>query len=272
MSLAVVERQIAFQLGDHEIHLWSSSVRQPEVLQKDLRRTLSPDEWKKAARFRFDEQRNAYIVAHGLLRLILSCYAEVEPERLEFVHGPRGKPALRGVPIHFNMSHSKDVVVYAVAEEPKLGIDVEYIRSIPDVLAIARQFFSPVEYQDLLTLEEAQRSQGFFSCWTRKEAYIKAIGDGLYTPLDQFQVAVKPKQPVALVSIQEDQRSASEWSLFDWKLSQRYACAVAICGSGWHITHFRFSRTTDPMASCVDDADAGWTDVVDSWCSGTWGA
>lgn len=222
-------------LAEHEIHLWSSGVLKPEAILRALYRKLSPDEREKAARFRFDRDRNAYIVARGLLRSILSHYVGIEPEQLQFTYGPKGKPALRGSHLYFNASHSKDLAVYALSLEPQLGIDVEYIRPITTLEAIAKQFFSAVEYDDLLTLNTSQRCEGFFNCWTRKEAYVKAIGDGLYAPLHEFQVTVKPDQPASFVTIQGDQTLAARWSLFDLKLGEQYSGAIAVYGRGWHL-------------------------------------
>lgn len=223
-------------LADHEIHLWSSSVLQPDSVKEKLYLTLSPDECEKAARFRFDEHRNAYIVARGLLRSILSYYVGIEPEKLQFTYGARGKPTLADIPIYFNASHSKDMAVYAIAKEPKLGVDVEYLRPMPDLEMIAKQFFSAAEYDDLLTLEVGQRCEGFFNCWTRKEAYIKASGDGLYAPLDQFRVTLKPGHAPGFVTIQGEENLAAEWSLFDWKPAEQYVGAVAVYGKSWCVT------------------------------------
>jgi 4'-phosphopantetheinyl transferase len=222
-------------LADGEIHLWSSGVHKPEAIQTALYRKLSLDERGKAARFRFDEHRNAYIVARGLLRLILSHYVGIEPEQLHFTYGPRGKPALRDSDLYFSASHSEGLVVYALARQPQLGIDVEYVRPIATLEVIAKQFFSAAEYDDLLTLNRSKRREGFFNCWTRKEAYVKAVGDGLYTPLDQFQVTLKPNQPATFVTIQGDQTLAARWSLFDWKPREQYSGAIAVCGTGWHL-------------------------------------
>jgi 4'-phosphopantetheinyl transferase len=221
-------------LADYEINLWYSSVLKSETIQKALYGHLSPDERERAARFRFDEHRNAYIVARGLLRSILSHYVGIGPEKLQFTYGSRGKPALHDAPVHFNVSHSKDITVYAIAREPRVGVDVEHLRPMPDLDTIARQFFSPAEYHNLLALNINQRCEGFFNCWTRKEAYVKAIGDGLYALLDQFQVTLGPKQAPTLVAIQGDEILASEWSMFDWKPSEQYAAAVVIYGRGWH--------------------------------------
>ncbi len=225
-------------LADHEIHLWSSSVLKPNAVREDLYRVLSPDEREKAARFRFEKDRNAYLVSRSLLRSILSQYVGIEPQKLHFTYGPKGKPALLGNPVCFNMSHSEDVVLYVVAREPKLGVDVEFIRPMSDTKTIAERFFSTIEYGDLLSLGE--RTEGFFNCWTRKEAYIKATGDGLSAPLDEFQVTLKPREPAAFITIRGDKSLAAEWSLFDWKPGEQYAGAVAVFGRGWYITEKSF--------------------------------
>ena len=116
-----------------------------------------------------------------------------------------------------------------------MGVDVEHIRPLSDLESIAKQFFSLAEYQDLLALERCQRCEGFFNCWTRKEAYVKALGDGLYAPLDQFQVTLRPGEPAAFVASQSDPTLPSTWSLFNLRPHHQYAAAVAIFGKEWQV-------------------------------------
>lgn len=218
-----------------EIHLWSSTVLQPTTVRQQLYQTLSLDERTRAAQFRFDLHRNAYIVSRGMLRSVLSRYVGIKAENLRFIYGINGKPALRDWTVYFNVSHSHDIVVIVLAREPKLGVDVEYIRSIPDLENVARQFLSPTECNELFALDPDKRYNGFFNCWTRKEAYVKAIGDGLYAPLDQLQVTFRPGDPAAIIKVPGNEPIASQWSLFDWRPSEQYAGAIAIYGTGWQL-------------------------------------
>lgn len=196
---------------------------------------LSGDERVKADRFHFQKHRTSYIIGRAILRRILTCYTGVAPEQVNFTYGARGKPAVSDSSISFNVSHSGDLALYALAREPLLGVDVERIRPISDVDAIARRFFSPSEYADLLSLDPTDRDAGFFRCWTRKEAYIKAIGDGLHAPLDRFRVTLLPDQPPALLAIEDDAERASRWTVFDLRPSHDFAAALAIFGRGWEL-------------------------------------
>jgi 4'-phosphopantetheinyl transferase len=213
----------------NEIHLiFSSLAAGPEFLDR-LWHSLSPDERDKARRFRFDKHRNSFIVARGLLRIILGRCIEAESSDITFVYGSHGKPALSdGEHIRFNLSHSEDIVLYAVGEDLDLGVDVEYIRPMQDLEHIACRFFCSAEQHELLTLPEDRRAKAFFDCWTRKEAFIKAVGDGLSHPLDRFQVTLRPEQPAEFVSLDGHPSSETQWMLYDAAPSEDFAAALAV--------------------------------------------
>src|SRR5262249_12645966 len=151
-------------------------------------------EEQRMRRFRFDEDRRRYLLGRGLLRLLLGHYLELTPDLLRFDYTPFGRPHLAAglAPqlLEFNVSHSGELILIAVAAGRSLGIDVEQIRADVEVKAIAARFFSPSEQEALGRLAEGQQVEAFFDCWTRKEAYIKAKGDGLSLPLDQFDVSL----------------------------------------------------------------------------------
>ena len=165
--------------------------------------TLAADEQARAERFHFERDREHFIVARGVLRAILGRYLNRAPERLSFCYGAHGKPALAGEAgadaIRFNVSHSHGVALYAVTRGREVGIDLERIRFDLAVLEIAERFFSRREVATLRTLPTEAQRQAFFRCWTRKEAYIKARGEGLSLPLDQFDVSLAPGEPAALL-------------------------------------------------------------------------
>lgn len=225
-----------------QVHIWCASL---DLCSKDLIQLvelLAKDEQERANRFVFDRDRQHFIVARARLRLILSHYLEVEPRSLKFRYGPQGKPELaggnRGV-LYFNLSHSHGLALVAVTQERKVGIDLEWIRPIDDMDSIARRFFSKTEYQTYSALPITQKPLGFFNCWTRKEAYIKAIGQGLACPLADFDVSLTPGKPAKLLSIKDDRQSAELWSMTALAPAAGYVGAVIVEGpapriSCWH--------------------------------------
>jgi 4'-phosphopantetheinyl transferase len=188
---------------------------------------LSEDERQRAGRFHFDIHRQRYVLARGLLRAILGHYLDVEASAVQLAYGPHGKPAVMGAPLRFNLSHSEDLAVYALARELELGVDVERIRPMPDADGIARRYFSPAERAQLYRVSPDRFAQAFFHCWTRKEAYVKALGGGLSVPLDGFQVSLLPQDPSRLLRIEGDAQRAAEWSLLNLDAAEGYAGALA---------------------------------------------
>ncbi|MCU1285436.1 MAG: phosphopantetheinyl transferase [Acidobacteriales bacterium] len=190
-----------------------------------LERLLSLNEKHRASRFRFDKDRRQFIASHALLRWILSLYAGIEPEELEFTHNAFGKPKLNsrssGNELNFNYSHSHDVAVFAFAKGKQVGIDVELIQ--PEVLheAIPEHFFSSFESGTLRSVPIPQQSFDLFKCWTRKEAYVKARGAGLQIPLDSFAVSGERVQ---------FGRQESEWALQSFTPADNYVGALATEG------------------------------------------
>nr|VFK47515.1 MAG: phosphopantetheine--protein transferase domain-containing protein [Candidatus Kentron sp. TC]VFK50603.1 MAG: phosphopantetheine--protein transferase domain-containing protein [Candidatus Kentron sp. TC] len=197
-------------LSGDEIHVWRASLDLPDIPMEVLRETLDKDELQRAERFRFPEQRRRFIVARGILRMLLARYLRKPAVRITFEYNRYGKPFLReeesnlhaGVSpdsartfpgrddvVQFNLSHSKGMVLYAFSLDRRVGIDIEWVRrKISDTDRIVARFFSPREAKILLGVPEHCKKDAFFGCWTRKEAYIKARGKGLSIPLDRFEV------------------------------------------------------------------------------------
>lgn len=174
-----------------EIHVWHLSLGMPDLALTQAQATLARDELARAERLRAPHDRRRFIAAHGALRAILAGYYAREPSVLRFASGPRGKPYLLDEPsLCFNLSHSGDLALIAIAREREVGIDVEQIRPERASMAIAERFFSPYESGILHALADDERIAAFFRCWTRKESYIKARGDGFGLPLDSFDVLV----------------------------------------------------------------------------------
>jgi 4'-phosphopantetheinyl transferase len=194
---------------------------------------LSPEETARAERFRFDRHRRAFVLGRAALRFLLATYLGVDASAVQFVYGPQGKPelapALANVSplLRFNASNSGDLAAYAFTHGCEIGVDVERYRALPDLENIARRFFSPEETDELLALSPTDYAAGFFNCWTRKEAFIKAMGGGLSIPLDSFRVTLAPGAAARMISLDGSGEAASRWTLYSFTPAPEHAGAIA---------------------------------------------
>lgn len=221
----------SLDLQPDKVDVWRISLDLPPDSVKRLESALSVDESRRAARFYFPADRDRYITAHGCLRDILALYLRCEPAQLSFSTNKYGKPALIGHDLEFNLSHSGDFALIAVTRARKVGVDLERIRSDMAVERLASRFFSPGEVSELVALAPEQRVTGFFTCWTRKEAYIKARGLGLSLPLDSFDVSLAPDEPAILHATRPEQQEAAGWTLLALNVDPGYAAALAVEGA-----------------------------------------
>ncbi len=228
-------------LTDNEIHVWKAELDCERTDLQQLFALLTPDEQQKAARFHFEKDQNHYGAARGLLRLILSAYLSEDPRNLRFTYNPYGKPALDSDPLQFNVSHSQGLALYAVTQHSEVGIDLEYMRTDFGWRQIVEQYFSAQEFNTLVQLPENQQCRAFFDGWTRKEAYIKAKGQGLSIPLDQFDVSLSPAEPAALLRTQWDSDEAAQWTLHALNPAANYAGAIAIRSRDPHLRYWQAS-------------------------------
>jgi 4'-phosphopantetheinyl transferase len=224
-------------LPSDEVHIWRAALDLAPAHVQYLRQTLSEDEVQRTDRFVFEQDRTHFTVARGVLRLILSRYLHIDPSQLRFCYSPYGKPGLilpAGTDsLFFNVSHAHGLALFALARGSRLGVDIEYVRPILDVEQIAGQFFSAREQSALRALPLDQRLEAFFTCWTRKEAYIKARGEGMSLPLDQFDVSLAPGVPAELLAVAGDERERARWALQSLEPGPGYVAALAIEGQGW---------------------------------------
>jgi 4'-phosphopantetheinyl transferase len=190
------------------IHAWFVSLDCNAHGERDWRALLSPEERERAAQFRFDRDRDRYIAAHGILRLILNSYLLQLPS---LIYGANGKPALACGSLHFNLSHAEDRAVIAVSATAELGVDLERVRVESDADSIAEICFSPSERRALSLLPQSLQAEAFFKCWTRKEALVKALGDGLSYPLTAFSVSLN--EPPRILELAGDEHAAAQWSV-----------------------------------------------------------
>ncbi len=238
------------ELGPDHLHLWLIGLDVAAAEIDRARRVLSQDEIERAARFHFERDARRYTVAHGALRSILGRYAGLPAEALAFTITPYGKPYLRpdacsALPdLNFNLSHSGEFALVGVCRFGRLGVDIELER--PDFAngEIAERFFSHGEVRDLNTLPPDQRVPAFFRCWTRKEAFVKARGEGLSLPLNGFDVSLLPGQPPALLRVADEVDRVGRWSLHAAPLpsTMPYQAAAAVEGTVSELRLFRFLR------------------------------
>jgi len=219
-------------LPENEVHIYSVGTELEDVAHHDRwRGLLSPEERGRYERFVFERDRRTFLLAHALVRLVLSAYSGVDPADLEFEFNPFGKPLVRpckGCPCPcFSLSHTTGLAACAIAFEPEIGIDVEDTRRAADCDLLAESSFSLSEQAWLRRFPTATRGEHFYDLWTLKEAYIKARGIGLSLPLNQFSMEISGETSIAIrFSESVDDRPGSwQFALFP-ALTYRMALAV----------------------------------------------
>ncbi|MFB2771656.1 4'-phosphopantetheinyl transferase HetI [Pelatocladus sp. BLCC-F211] len=219
-----------------DVHVWRIELERPESELQVLQTTLSGDEIARAQRFYFEQHRQRFIAGRGILRTILGRYLGVEPQAVEFTYELRGKPLLADSfadsGLSFNLSHSQDLALCGVSRNRKIGIDVEYMRSVSDVEALAERFFAPREYELVRSLPSNQQQQVFFRYWTCKEAYLKAIGVGI-VQLEKVEISLTLEQAAKLITDQE-------WSLIELVPGDHYLGAVAVAGQSLDLKYWQY--------------------------------
>jgi 4'-phosphopantetheinyl transferase len=239
---------VALTLSSAEVHVWRTSLELAASCIERLQSTLSADELQRAIRFHFPRDRRRFTVARGVLRNILGRYLGVPPSELGFRYSAYGKPDLADVVdaagLRFNVSHSHEMALFAVSCGREVGVDIEYLGREIRGEEIAERFFSPRERASLRALPADAKHKAFFNCWTRKEAYIKAHGEGLSLPLNQFDVSLAPGEPAALLATRSDPREALRWSLQALIPGPDYVAALAVEGHGWHLACWQWRETS----------------------------
>ena len=227
-------------LKANDVHVWCAPLDPSDAVFQELRNLLARDESEKASRFYFETDRRHFTVAHGFLRKLLGDYLGIAPQDIRFSQSEYGKPSLvesiNHLDLSFNLAHSGKLVLYALTLNRRIGVDLEYVRPEFTTNEIARRYFSPLEVAELDKLPANLRHHAFFTCWTRKEAFIKAMGIGLSLPLDQFDVTIHPAEPAALLHTHWNHEEASRWSLQTLDAGPGYAAAVASEGHEWQLS------------------------------------
>lgn len=231
-------------LPEDEVHVWCAFLDQPRSHVQALVHILSIEEQSRAERFHFERDRRRYIASQGHLRMLLGQYLRIAPEHIKFHRGTRGKPALKETGsteanLKFNLAHSHELALYGITRNREIGIDIEHIRPIPDAAQIVERFFSAQEQRTFFSLPPEQHLEAFFNCWTRKEAFIKAKGEGLYHPLDQFSVSLAPGEPARLLQIENDPQETARWSLQALNPAPGYVATLAVEGHSCRLRCWR---------------------------------
>lgn len=233
-------------LGGTAIHIWRTTLDVPSERVAALRDTLAADEQARAERFRFPIDRTRSIVARGLLRAIIARYLDREPRTFAFQYSPSGKPSLRDVTesgdLHFNVSHADGVALYAITRGRAIGVDIERVRADMANERIAARFFSPREVATLRSLRPDLQSEAFFTCWTRKEAFVKARGVGITAGLDQFDVSLAPDEPAAILANRDASEAHRPWSLYHLAPCPGYVGAVAAEGERHLLSYWQWQE------------------------------
>jgi 4'-phosphopantetheinyl transferase len=226
-------------LCNNEVHVWRANLDQAAQQRQDWLGLLTPDERERATRYFFARDRDGFIAGRGILRSLLGRYLETEPSSLRFAYNSYGKPALamdvRRNRLRFNVSHSAGLVLFAFSLDQEVGVDVEKIRTEISEELITELLFSKREIATLRAHPLDTRVRAFFKLWTFKEAYIKARGEGLSLPLNQFEVLLTLGSPVIEQNVQREKKEDYHWTIRELALNADFAGAVAVEGNDWQL-------------------------------------
>src|SRR5260370_19470867 len=225
-------------LADDEVHVWVAVLDRPADETAALAALLSADERDRVNRSHCARTRIEFAVGRGLLRTLLASYLKAKPECLRFALGPAGKPELRepaDANLHFNVTHSHGLVMYAVTHRCPVGVDVEHLRPMSDYLGLAERYFASREVAILRGLPDEQRARAFFHAWTRKEAFLKARGVGLSYGLERVEVTLVPREAPQLLRLAGEARQARSWSLHNLEPAPGFVGALALEGHDHHL-------------------------------------
>lgn len=228
---------VPLAMPSDEVHVWLVDLSRTAGRLERYAGVLSSDERQRAARYAFDLPRLRFIATRKALRELLGGYLNIPPHRIRLGYGEHGKPYLAGSlavsGLHFNLAHSGDLALLAFARGRRVGVDVEQIRPLPELMTIANRYFTANEAAQISALPEEERRAAFFACWTRKEAFIKALGAGFALPPDRFEVSLGAGEPPRLVAVKGMPGEAGRWTLAAWEPRPGYSAALAVEGSGW---------------------------------------
>ncbi|MEW6601877.1 MAG: 4'-phosphopantetheinyl transferase superfamily protein [Nitrospirota bacterium] len=233
-------------LDRNELHVWRCFLDQPDQQRVSLEATLSDDEMRRAERYHFERDRLRFIITRGVLRTILGKYLGSGPVDVSFIYGTNGKPSLsgkQGTGLCFNVSHSRDLALFAFTYDRKIGVDVEYVDGERAISHIVERFYSSAEMSAFQGLPPDARQNAFFTYWTCKEAYLKAEGTGLSFGLDKVEIALSAEGHASLAAIEGDAQKAASWTLHILDAAADYAAALAVDGRGTGLKKWQWGLT-----------------------------
>jgi 4'-phosphopantetheinyl transferase len=236
-----------------EVHLWLMPLQQAAHDAATLEMLLSAEELRRANAYASAALRGRFVAARAALRAIVGGLLSVPARELPIEYGPHGKPFVRGSRTRFNLSHCETYALLATARDTEVGIDIEEVRTVEDCTDIAERNFCKEEWTELLSVAEELRPRAFMNCWTRTEAYVKAVGHGSVIPLDSFRVSLLPERSPELVAPDP----ASRWPLYDVSPNVNVAAALVVCGRCDSLQPWTFRSATE----CV----RYWSDAGKAW-------
>jgi 4'-phosphopantetheinyl transferase len=243
-----MQPECSYNLAD-AIHIWTLPTQAADAVVAKFEQVLASNEIERASRFRFPHLRDSFVIRHGVLRHLLGRYLQLNPAKVLFDYGPNGKPGLNpATGPQFNMTHSAGMAAIALGTDCQIGIDLERIRPLPEMQHIASSYFCPEEVAEIAFLPQHEREPAFFRCWTRKEAYVKAIGEGLSAPLNSFRVTLQADAPARLVHLGGDATAASGWTLHDLNLAPDCTAALAYSGRPRSLSIFQLDDPAELFA------------------------
>ena len=231
-------------LAQHELHVWRASLDAPPAILRRVESTLNAGEKERAEKFLVPQARERFVAARGILRELVATYLEIEPEKVEFMYGPQGKPSLSAVhnsKVCFSVSHSREMGLFAFASDGEVGVDIEQVKPDFKGMEIAAHFFSSEEIAALAKLPPELGVEAFFGCWTRKEAYVKARGQGLSIPLRSFTVSFADSKQLL-----RDETGAA-WSCCALEPARGFAGAVVVAGESWSLKCWEWPAGVDSV-------------------------
>lgn len=232
--------------SEDEIQVWRIPLAEQSGTDTRLKEFLCPEEHDRAERFHFIRDQRRFIIRRAALRQLLAVSLRTTPQAVQFELGPHGKPFFPGQigadGIRFSCSHSGDWALIAVARGSDLGVDLEWNRPMTEAEDLVKNFFSPAEISELANLSPTLKLAGFFNAWTRKEAFVKAIGLGLSYPLNHFSVSLAPDRPVALLEVTDEIDALKRWTLRSLEVAPNYSAALVFEGKQKFLKSFTWMR------------------------------
>ncbi|MEA5537232.1 4'-phosphopantetheinyl transferase family protein [Crocosphaera sp. XPORK-15E] len=221
-------------LNNLDVNLWCMNLDLSKDQVDERFHILNDQEQIKAKRFQFEQHQRRFIVARSTLKIILSRYLNIPPDQITFEYSPLGKPKLsneiNSQKIEFNLSHSQELAIYGITCDRLIGVDVEYIRPMPDAEQLAKRFFCPQEAEKINTLSSPDKDKAFFQLWTAKEAYLKATGEGISGGLDKVEIFLD--SPLQLINL-------PHWQLLSFTPQTDYLAAIVVAGNLGNVSYWK---------------------------------